>query len=336
MALAAVSTDTITLDQAAAMVIGMNVGTTATAALATIGGNVHARRTGFAHVIYNLLTAVIAFLLLTPFMSCVEAILPGARASDPELVLAGFHTFMNTVGVIAILPFTKQFARLILRIVPARGNPLIRQLDRSLFADPDVAIGAVEGTLWQITQTLLGEVQRLLRDPSSRLHERTLNQLTEAIEETNKYMEESAANFKGTADLQDYLASVHVLDHLRRIESRVREESRLRRCRHDEGLARMSDKLLSVIEIFLQSTYRLSREQAEKVQTVNQELKSAMRTYRLQVIETTAEGKMKTKDVLHLMDTARTLRRIGYHLWRIARHLAEPEMRGRGENADAS
>jgi len=336
MALAAVSTGTITLNQAAAMVIGMNVGTTSTAALATIGGNVHARRTGFAHVIYNVLTAIIAFVLLTPYMSLVEAMLPGVRASDPELVLAGFHTFMNTVGVMAVLPFTKQFAALIVRIVPARGNPLIRQLDRSLFANPAVAIGAVEGTLWQIAQTLLRELQRLLRDPSSRLHEKMLNQVTEALEESNDYLEAFAGQHARIANLQDYLACVHVLDHLRRIESRVREESRLRRCRHDEGLARMSDNLLSVIEVFLQSTYRLSREQAEQLHAVNRELKTAMRTYRIQVIETTAEGKMKTKDVLNLMDTARTLRRIGYHLWRIARHLVEPEADSSGEDPQNS
>ena len=34
---------------------------------ATIGGNVHARRTGFAHVIYNSMTGIAAFLLLSPF-----------------------------------------------------------------------------------------------------------------------------------------------------------------------------------------------------------------------------------------------------------------------------
>ena len=48
MALVAVSNGTIMFAQAAAMVIGMDVGTTAKAALATIGGSTDARRTGFA------------------------------------------------------------------------------------------------------------------------------------------------------------------------------------------------------------------------------------------------------------------------------------------------
>ena len=76
MALAAVHAGSISLNQAAAMVIGMDVGTTATAAMATIGGNAAARRTGFAHVIYNSMTGIGAFALLTPFMLAVNATLP--------------------------------------------------------------------------------------------------------------------------------------------------------------------------------------------------------------------------------------------------------------------
>ena len=49
---------------AAALVVGMNVGTTFTAALATVGGSVAMRRTGFAHVVYNCLTGVGAFFLI--------------------------------------------------------------------------------------------------------------------------------------------------------------------------------------------------------------------------------------------------------------------------------
>ena len=66
MALVALGTDAISFPQAAALVIGMNVGTTFTAVLATIGGSTAMRQTGFAHVVYNLVTGAIAFLLLGP------------------------------------------------------------------------------------------------------------------------------------------------------------------------------------------------------------------------------------------------------------------------------
>ena len=73
-ALAAIASGAITLPQAAAMVIGMDIGTTFTAALATVGGSTAARQTGFAHVIYNVLTGVMAFVLLGPFIALMEIV----------------------------------------------------------------------------------------------------------------------------------------------------------------------------------------------------------------------------------------------------------------------
>ena len=55
-ALAALSAGAVNFSQAGALVIGMDVGTTFTAALATLGGGTMAKRTGFAHVIYNIMT----------------------------------------------------------------------------------------------------------------------------------------------------------------------------------------------------------------------------------------------------------------------------------------
>ena len=66
-ALTAVFTDTINFEQAAALVIGMDVGASFTALVATIGGSVSSRRTGFSHVAYNIMTAIGALILLTPY-----------------------------------------------------------------------------------------------------------------------------------------------------------------------------------------------------------------------------------------------------------------------------
>ena len=66
-ALTALYTDIINFNQAAVLVIGMKIGTTMTAVMATIGHSAAAKRTGFSHVIYNLMTAVIALFLINPF-----------------------------------------------------------------------------------------------------------------------------------------------------------------------------------------------------------------------------------------------------------------------------
>ncbi len=67
-ALTALFAGAINFEQAAAMVIGMDIGTTVTALIATIGGSVDSRRTGTSHAIYNVCTAAGAILLITPYV----------------------------------------------------------------------------------------------------------------------------------------------------------------------------------------------------------------------------------------------------------------------------
>ena len=110
-ALTALYADLINFNQAAALVIGMDLGTTSTAALATIGGSVGVKRTGFSHVIFNLLTATLALILINPFAWAWNYFSPGELAKNAEIALVACHTCFNTLGVVMILPFTAQFAR---------------------------------------------------------------------------------------------------------------------------------------------------------------------------------------------------------------------------------
>ena len=321
MALTAVHTGTISLNQAAAMVIGMDVGTTATAVLATIGRNVSARRTGFAHVIYNSFTGLGAFLLLTPYMATVDAIRPGVRQAQPELVLVGFHTFFNTVGVIAVLPFTDQFARLLVRLFPERGNPLVQRLDRALLVSPSVALAASIDTLREIAVALAALLKKRLEAPDEPVDREPLQQATAALEEVHSYLQELAVPIHSAPQAEDYVAALHVLDHLRRIGSRLQEVKRLTRCRADDDLAKMSETLSSAVDAFASAPEPLPSGFDDRMSTINRDLKSAMRKYRSGVLQQASAGSLTTSEAILRMDTARTLRRLGYHLWRTAFHL---------------
>jgi len=324
-ALAAVNANTISLNQAAAMVIGMDIGTTATAALATIGGNVQARRTGFAHVIYNTFTALGAFLLLTPYMLLVEFISPGIRAAEPEMILVGFHTFFNLLGVLIALPFTNQFANLLIRLFPERGNPFTQHLDRSLLKEPGVAITTVTTSLWHVSSALLSELQQHLRDVSQTVDMSLLDDVSEAIGKLKEYLTDLSPRFQNSTQTHDYVACLHVLDHLRRIERRVLEQKRLNRCRDDQGLADLSDKLADLIDTLTTPPPLERTELDDQYQTLNRELKTAMREYRNFILSETSQGTLTTSQALRRMDTARTLRRIGYHIWRITHHLSKTD-----------
>ncbi len=320
-ALAAVNTGTISLSQAAAMVIGMDLGTTVTAAAATIGGNVQARRTGFAHVIYNMLTAVGAFVLLVPYLRTVSALAPATIQQDPEFVLVGFHTFFNTIGVIAILPFTHRFARMIERMFPERGNALSRRLDRTLLSTPEMALNAVTATIQDIVAVVFSELSRLLRAPADGSVTETVAQVDDALHRAHQYLQQVRIPSENQTLMRKSIAALHVLDHLGRVTRRLQAESRLRTCRNDPQLSKLADDLADVSAKLAETPFPISAELAASFQAANQRLKRGMRDYRAATIASVAAGELSPEAALKHMDAARWLRRIGYHNWRIAHHM---------------
>lgn len=318
-ALAAVNAGTISLNQAAAMVIGMDFGTTITAAMATIGGNVQARRTGMAHVVYNAITACGAFLLLTPFFMAVDAVLPTAAGSNPELVLVGFHTTFNTLGVIAVVPFTRNFAALIVRLFPERGNPLTRRLDSSLLNSPPIALDLAAQTLESISRTVFREVATRIAG-SGGSEPQVLTDARDALDQTREYLQRISVESTDTELLDKYLRNVHVLDHLRRSVIRAGRESRLKLIRADGELSSMTDELLRAIELLLPSEGPLPSENLERIREINSHLKSRMREYRRGAMILAAAGTLDSQTALRRMDTARWLRRLAHHVMRLAEY----------------
>lgn len=107
--LSALFSQILTFDQAVAMVIGTNVGTTVTAILGSIGGVPDKKRAAAAHFIFNIITAVVAFSLI-PFLN-VFLLQTLGLASDPTMALALFHTIFNVLGVLLLTPFIGLIAR---------------------------------------------------------------------------------------------------------------------------------------------------------------------------------------------------------------------------------
>lgn len=105
--LTAVAGGMVPLNMAAAAVIGANVGTTSTAALAAIGATSNAKRVATAHVIFNLITGIMAIALLPVMLSGILWIRGKLNlAPDPASILAVFHTVFNILGVALLWKFT--------------------------------------------------------------------------------------------------------------------------------------------------------------------------------------------------------------------------------------
>ena len=122
----------ITYENALALAIGSNVGTTITALLGSLTANNEGKKFAVAHLLFNLLSALIAIIFMQPFLYLVDTTASwiGVMNDDYALKLALFHTFFNLIGIVLLFPWTTQLVILL--------NALFRPYEKDLHQKDDV------------------------------------------------------------------------------------------------------------------------------------------------------------------------------------------------------
>lgn len=137
----------IPLEAAATMVIGANLGTTSTAAIAAIGATPNARRVAASHVLFNLITGAVAIITLPLWLWSIHRLgelMEGG--TDIATLLALFHTVFNILGVMLMWPITARMVDYLKGRFRAaeeeESNP--RYLDATLVSAPELAHHALQ------------------------------------------------------------------------------------------------------------------------------------------------------------------------------------------------
>ncbi|MCF8198813.1 MAG: Na/Pi symporter [Sulfuritalea sp.] len=149
------------LQDAAAAVIGSNIGTTVTALIAVIGATPNARRAAAAHVLFNTLTGVAALALLPLLIGVVDLFSTSfSLAASPAISLALFHTVFNVLGVMLMWPLSNQLAAFLLRRFRSREEDVarLRYLDRNVASVPSLAADALRRELIRFGGIAIGAV----------------------------------------------------------------------------------------------------------------------------------------------------------------------------------
>jgi phosphate:Na+ symporter len=137
----------ITYENALALAIGANVGTTITAILGSLSANISGKRLAAAHLVFNLVTGLVALVFMQPLLGAVDIISSwvGIAETDHTLKLAVFHTLFNLLGVLLMLPMINTLVTWLERRLREdkveRDRP--RYLSEASLALPDVALTAV-------------------------------------------------------------------------------------------------------------------------------------------------------------------------------------------------
>lgn len=168
IALTAAGGQLLTIEAGAAMVIGANIGTTTTALLAVLSATPNARRVAASHVVFNVLTGLVAVLLLPLLLLTVAQIETWLELQpSPTTTLALFHTTFNVLGVVIIWPLAGRLEAFLqgrfMTTEESEGQP--RFLDRSSLEVPALAVGAVLLELRHAAGIALGAARVALTDP---------------------------------------------------------------------------------------------------------------------------------------------------------------------------
>jgi phosphate:Na+ symporter len=328
----------ISLEQGAALIIGQNIGTATSSALAAIGASTTAKRLAVAYVLFKIIAALIAVAVF-PFTA---ALMRAANASiDGTTLLAAYHTAYNVVGVAVLLPATPWFTRVVERLLPEKKRTTSqRVLDPSALANPVIAVEATRRVVAGVLAAMARLVSTMLAGaagPTARDIEgagATLQEAWDFLSELQEMPETEAERLRMTSTL-------HALDHASRLVETLAEGGILKRpagAAHDARIAALCTRTLHAAHTIGDSIIAeavLSAQAApvgwnaapelvavlDEAARATQELDVLRREHRAATLASVAPEKLTAAEAFARVDAARRLDRIAYHAWRSAAYL---------------
>jgi len=132
-----------------ALVMGENIGTTATANLVALGSNTQARRAALAHLVFNVFGVLWVLAVFYPFVDFVCGLVgydpnQGGQEKLLPVVLATFHTCFNVINTSVLIGFIKYIEKIVCWILPVKegedGKFKLRYIKANLVQTPEIAV----------------------------------------------------------------------------------------------------------------------------------------------------------------------------------------------------
>ena len=232
----------IPFELAAAMVLGENIGTTITANLAALVGNVHAKRAAGAHFIFNVFGVIWMFIVFPFFLKGIAFYMgnymnmfPSQTSNmyNPEhipIALSIFHTSFNLMNVALLIWFVPVIARTVIRVIPSKGDDEDFRLEfigRGLVKTPDLSLAEAENEIVKFAKINRKGVQKisdLIEETENREQQKLMKKIKEYEDHTD-LIEVKVAEFlmelsklelsdEGSRRVQSFLA---VINHMESI-----------------------------------------------------------------------------------------------------------------------
>src|SRR5499427_879975 len=335
------------LDQACALIIGQNIGTATSSAMAAIGASGTAKRLALAYVLFKLVAAFIAMVL---FPVTAPLLVRASRTIDGVTLLAGYHTAYNVVGVALLLPLIGRFTRFVERILPERASPLTRSLDPAALVTPIAAEEAVRRTVARSLGTICGSICDALtaKDHGTSVPS-SVTEVSDALRQAQEFMSEASGPPESEEEQKRLTSTLHALDHASRLAEVAGEKGEFGSgpSGSDDGDApRLCAEAMRNAVLIAGKVGALphAQDEATPVKVLDREkeasangssrkeaivqlehcaktLRELQQAHRKETLSSVAVGMVSADEAITRVDTVRRLETLAHHAWRSAAHL---------------
>ena len=144
------STGVLPIYMGVALVMGENIGTTATANLAALGAGIEARRAALAHLMFNVFGVIWVLVVFYPFVNMVCSLVGynpsmAGQAERIPIVLAMFHTCFNVLNTALLIGLIPQMEQIVCRLLPdgkakAKQPTTLHFINNGVIQTPEIAV----------------------------------------------------------------------------------------------------------------------------------------------------------------------------------------------------
>jgi len=340
----------IGLDQGCALIIGQNIGTATSSAMAAIGASSTAKRLALAYILFKLIAALIALAL---FPVTIPLLVRASQTVDGVTLLAAYHTAYNVIGVAVLLPLVDWFTRVVERILPERASPLTRCLDRAALVTPIAAEEAVRRTVARSLGTMCGSIGAALTaaNPAGASNGVSVAEASDALRQALAFMSQASGPPDSEEEQERLTGTMHALDHASRLAEVASEKGEFGPApggsedrRAAELCAQAMRNAVSIAgEVGALPGETLDGEKAPAAAPTEQAmaqlehgakaLAEMQRAHRATTLGSVAGGAVSADDAIARVDTIRRLEALARHAWRSAAYLVDGRRPG-GHDAE--
>ena len=146
-------------EEAAALAMGQNIGTTITAFMASLTANTQARRAALAHMFFNVFGVVVFLIVFYPACNAVSWFVDNVLGGGNDLYkLSTFHTAFNIINTLLLIGFVHQIEMLVCKVLPMKDQ------------DEDYRLKFISGGLLSTAELSIMEAQKEIQNFAERCH----------------------------------------------------------------------------------------------------------------------------------------------------------------------